>query len=175
VETASDVLYAGVVPVLHLAFVMTAFGCNPASTDDPAISERAGEGAGASATATGEAPETDPLLERVRLAARDLVPQMAQTDTVVRGRLDQGEFGDYQLILLGDNCYAIVSASTDDLVELDLALYDPNGVLRDRSIRRTGAAALGVAHSLCPPFAGNYRLRVRALDGSGEFVVRVYE
>jgi hypothetical protein len=165
-------------------------GCDPdASNATGAASEGAGEtapeeeaadGADTAARPPRPAPATDPeppaedpvahRLWELGQAHGELLEWHDPEPT--RDELEAGGTRDLQLVLLDGRCYRTVAAGGPGIEELDLLLFDPNGVLMREDATRGPQAVLGDAHPVCIDESGAYRLRVRATEGAGTFAVR---
>ena len=62
----------------------------------------------------------------------------------------------------------------DGIEDLDLLLFDPNGVLAQQDPAQDRFPTLGVQTELCPPSSGAYRLQASLYKGDGAYVVRSY-
>ncbi len=112
------------------------------------------------------APRVERVVVEARLArareplvARGLVPESAPT----LGTLVEGGTLRRTEELSPDHCYTVVAAATDDLVDADLFVYDPQGAEIAREIGRDAAPAL----QFCPLEAGLHTIEARAFAGSG--------
>ena len=61
------------------------------------------------------------------------------------------------------------------MTDLDLVLFDPNGIKLQEDTRTDNYPVLGYDSPLCPMTAGTYRVQVKAYTGSGEFGVQVFQ
>jgi hypothetical protein len=157
----------GSLAALVLAIVTTTpmLACNTPDPDAPATGDRSGSPTGAELER-----EADPVLARLQKAAG----ATRRSEAVHRARLTRGAFRDYQLVLHGGACYKVLATGGDGVSNLDLLLFDPDGVLRDRDTGQDPNPSLGLTHPICPEVAGLYRLRARVMDGEGDIVVAVY-
>jgi hypothetical protein len=120
-----------------------------------------------------EVPD-DALGKRLALAAQELAPTQILHAAVLRDRLARGGRRDFLTVLVAEHCYRILGVGDDGVGDLDLVLFDPNGVEVRRDLDQAPRATLGVDAELCPFEAGAYRLEARVTDGEGEVLVGVY-
>jgi hypothetical protein len=75
-----------------------------------------------------------------------------------------------EISLENGSCYALVAAASGGVRELDLALFDADGIEAARDVTSGPSAAL----VFCPVVTGTYYGVVRATEGSGLFGVRSF-
>ena len=100
---------------------------------------------------------------------------MLGTDLRFEEELKEGELRDYLAVLRYGRCYRVVGAGDSGVADLDLRLFDPNGVLAQEDLGQDALPVLGVQSEICPGDSGAFRLQVRMRAGQGRFIVRVYE
>ncbi|MFI5306903.1 MAG: hypothetical protein ACHQ53_06115 [Polyangiales bacterium] len=117
----------------------------------------------------GATPE-DAVEAMAKRRARAMLPD----GPMLRAELRQGGHRDQLLVLRGGNCYRVLAAGDEGIEDLDLFLFDPNGVLTQQDPAQDRYPTLGVQSELCPPVSGAYRLQASAYKGSGTYALRVY-
>jgi hypothetical protein len=80
-----------------------------------------------------------------------------------------------QAVMQAGKCFKIIGIGDIGVQDLDLKLFDPNGVQLQQDVETDNYPALGVEAPICPSTAGAYRLQVHMYRGSGPFGVQVYE
>jgi hypothetical protein len=93
----------------------------------------------------------------------------------IRGQLREGERSDHLLVLRGGFCYRVLGVAGDGVEDLDLLLFDSNGVEAQQDPGQDRFPALGVQSAICPGSAGAFRLQVWMYKGSGAFIAGVYK
>lgn len=107
---------------------------------------------------------------RSKKHAADLVPD----DASFEGELDEGKRSDHLLVLKSIYCYRLLGVGGPEVGDLDLALFDPDGVEVQRDLGEDAFPVLGQPVNLCPPQPGAYRLQVSMYEGHGPYVVGVF-
>jgi hypothetical protein len=110
----------------------------------------------------------------VAAMAKRLTRGMLADGAAVHGQLHQGQHQDQLLVLRGGDCYRVLGAGSAGIADLDLFLYDPNGVQVQQDPAEDRFPTLGVLSDLCPPRSGAYRLQVSMYKGAGAYALRVY-
>jgi len=135
---------------------------------------------------TGEAPtETtapvmpapdpnDPIGVEMARRAEQFAANTEVSTPVFRGSLETGRFQDYQAVLRSDRCFKIIGVGGAGVVDLDLFLFDPQGTQLQEDTATDAYPVLGLNHPICPDLRGDYRVRVRMFEGSGEFGVQIF-
>ncbi len=93
---------------------------------------------------------------------------------LLQGELRQGAHRDFLLVLRGGSCYRVLGAAGEGVEDLDLLLYDPNGVEVQQDPQQDRFPVLGLQSELCPPVSGAYRLQTLMYRGAGPYALRVY-
>ena len=128
----------------------------------------------AQAPAIAPSGPEDALAKVLREKASSVAPHMDPFGELLRGTLARGAAEDFQLVLYGERCYRFVGAGADDVLDLDLLLFDPSGSQLAQDTAMDEAPMLGVRNPVCPATTGAYRLQARMHSGSGEFAIRVF-
>lgn len=117
----------------------------------------------------------DALGKQLSRAAQELAPALVLHSAVFRDRIARGGRRDFLTVLVAEHCYRILGVGDASVADLDLVLFDPNGVQVRRDLDQSPRATLGVDAELCPFEPGAYRLEARMTAGEGEVLVGVYE
>jgi hypothetical protein len=155
--------------VLIGAIVLSCTGCNDAGAETARDRLVASLDRETTAQAKGVAPET--LLEQ---RAKKLAEGLVADGAPLRGALQEGGRRDQLLVLRGGFCYRILGAGDDGVEDLDLFLYDPNGVQTHQDPGQDRFPVLGLQAEICPPTSGAYRLQALMYKGSGAYALRTF-
>jgi hypothetical protein len=114
-------------------------------------------------------------LERiVDLAADKYAAGFVADGELIRGSVVQGARSDHLTVLRAGHCYRVVAAGGRGVEDMDLFLYDPQGVQTQQDPAQDRFPVLGLQAEICPPQGGAYRLQVHMYKGGGPFAARVY-
>ncbi len=119
---------------------------------------------------TAHAPPRAALDSLAKRYASGLVPD----GEPIEGDLAAGERRDYLAVLRGGSCYRILAAGEESLGDLDLALFDPSGILITEDPGQDRYPVLGLQSDVCPPVSGSYRIQAHAYVGQGHFALRTW-
>jgi hypothetical protein len=123
-----------------------------------------------------------PVIAETSTAGASLDENFALLDADMRARgyeslgapqhaqLAEGGTQEYAVDLQGNNCYAILAVGDSAVRNLDLTLLDAAGTEVDRD----DAADTRPTVRVCPTADGHYRMRVRMMSGSGNYVYAPY-
>jgi hypothetical protein len=136
------------------------------------------------------APETEPstetrsgqnrgdhspsLEQTIALKAKKYAQGLVAEGSTMHGALPQGGRSDQLIVLRGGYCYRVLGAGGDGVEDLDLFLYDPNGVQTEQDPGQDRFPVLGLQSEICPATSGAYRLQTLMYKGSGPYALRVY-
>lgn len=130
--------------------------------------------AGAGASAPTSAPTASEiaaqLLSAVSVGAQQLGPGAEQVGTVRTGTLRQGQSRTFPMPLGAGRCYAVVSASSSSLRNIDATIEQGRTVLA----RDTSTDTNAVARHCASTAQARALARVRAFRGAGQFAVAIY-
>ena len=122
----------------------------------------------------GEPPSAEALdallARRAKRHAQGLVPD----GTILHGTLREGARSDQLLVLRGGFCYRVLGVAGPDVKDMDLFLYDPNGVQTHQDPGQDRFPVLGMQSELCPSASGAYRLQAMMYQGGGPYAIGVY-
>lgn len=110
------------------------------------------------------------LLEQVSRHAQGWVKH----EHVRRGTLAERARQAFLVVLPYGHCYRFVASGGAGVIDLDLALFDANGVEIARDISEDPTPVLGEAASICPSDANAVRVEARMRRGHGEFALGVF-
>lgn len=92
----------------------------------------------------------------------------------IAGTLAQGARSDHLLVLESGRCYKIVGVGEDGVQDMDLFLYDPQGVQANQDASQDRFPVLGEQIEICPFRSGAYRLQVQMYQGGGRFAIATF-
>jgi hypothetical protein len=128
-------------------------------------------------------PTTDgPLIADTSTAGAGLDENFALLDADMRARgyeslgapqhahLDEGGTQEYEVDLEGNKCYAILAVGDSGVRNVDLTLLDATG----HEVDRDDAGDARPTVRVCPTADGHYRMRVRMMSGTGDYVYAPY-
>ncbi|RLB53626.1 MAG: hypothetical protein DRJ42_11400 [Deltaproteobacteria bacterium] len=134
-----------------------------------------GEAPTETAAAVMPAPDpNDPIGVEMARRAVQFAANTEVSTPIFRGSLETGRFQDYQAVLRSDRCFKIIGVGGAGVVDLDLFLFDPQGTQLQEDTATDAYPVLGLNHPICPDLRGDYRVRVRMFEGSGEFGVQIF-
>lgn len=93
---------------------------------------------------------------------------------IVKGTLAQGARSDHLLVLKAGHCYRVVGAAEVAVTDMDLFLYDPDGVQTHQDPAQDRFPVLGMQSEVCPQRGGAYRVQVHMYEGGGAFAFGLY-
>lgn len=117
----------------------------------------------------------DAIGQQMRLRAQQFAEGMEPGTELFRGTLETGANQDYQAVLQAGRCFKIIGVGGPAVTDLDLFLFDPNGVQVQQDTATDAYPVLGLTHPICPEAAGAYRVQVRMYAGNGDFGVQVWQ
>jgi hypothetical protein len=94
--------------------------------------------------------------------------------TPFRAALEADGRQSFTEVLRDGFCYKLLAQSGDGVEDLDLFLYDGNGVLVQTDAREGPNPVLGSDRPICPQEAGVHRTEVRMIRGQGRVLVQWY-
>jgi hypothetical protein len=117
---------------------------------------------------------TDVLARSMQVHAQQLAPGMMPATPLFRGRLETTQTQDFQAVLQPGKCFKIIGVGGEGVTDLDLYLFDPNGVALQQDTETDAYPILGLESPICPQTAGQFRVQVRMYQGTGDFAVQVF-
>ncbi len=160
---------------LSAALALSACTEEAPETAGPAANQGGEPAAPADPVAAEEIDPNDRIGQEMAQRAQQFAEGMTPATPLFRGTLSNGGTQDYQAILQGARCFKIVGVGGQGVTDLDLFLFDPNGVQVQQDTATDSYPVLGLTHPICPETSGSYRVQVKMFQGSGDFGVRVYE
>ncbi len=149
--------------------------------DGPVFTAAYLQQAASSPTAPTTAPVA-PLIAETSTAGAGLDENFALLDADMRARgyeslgtpqhahLDEGGTQEYEVDLEGNKCYAILAVGDSGVRNVDLTLLDTTG----HEVDRDDAGDARPTVRVCPSADGHYRMRVRMMSGTGDYVYAPY-
>ena len=136
--------------------------------------EPAAEAAPAPPPPAPRPPPVDALEAAMR--AREETDAFALTpyETPFRATLDEEARQTFTAVLREGFCYKLLAQSGDGVEDLDLFLYDQNGVLEQTDAREGPHPVLGGERPICPQEPGIHRAEVRMIRGHGAVLAQWY-
>jgi hypothetical protein len=110
------------------------------------------------------------LLEQVGTHA----PGWVKHESLLRGTLNERARQGFLVVLPYGHCYRFLASGGAGVTDLDLALFDSNGVEIARDTSEDPAPNVGVAASICPGDASAVRVEARMRRGHGDFALGVF-
>ncbi|MFO0712559.1 MAG: hypothetical protein U0353_22095 [Sandaracinus sp.] len=119
-------------------------------------------------------PPVDALEAAMR--AREETDAFALTpyEPPFRATLEEGDRQTFSAVLRDGFCYKLLAQSADGVADLDLFLYDQNGVLEQTDAREGPHPVLGGERPICPQEPGIHRAEVRMVRGHGAVLAQWY-
>jgi hypothetical protein len=121
-----------------------------------------------------EPPPDAPVERLLEYKAQSMAPGLIADEPPIVGELQEGGRQDYLTILKGGFCYRILGAGGTGVKDMDLFLYDPNGVQTHQDPAQDRFPLLGTQADICPLEAGKYRVQVHMYEGGGRYALRAY-
>jgi hypothetical protein len=106
----------------------------------------------------------------VDVAERD-APGWVKVDKLWRGTLDERARQGFLVVLTYGHCYRFVGVTENADSDLDLLLFDANGVEKQRDVTQGASAMLGAAAAICPSDPSAVRIEARMRHGRGAFAI----
>lgn len=125
-----------------------------------------------------EAPVLPPPADALEAAIRERAPSEAMLmiphEGVVRGELSEGERRDFTSVLRAGLCYKVLGQGGAGVRDLDLLVYDANGVLLQRDATQHEHPVIGIERAICPLEPGLYRIEARMAAGGGPYAIQLW-
>lgn len=119
-------------------------------------------------------PEDATLQQVIELKAKKYADGFVADGEPISNTLARGGRSDHLAVLQAGRCYRIVGAGGEGVRDMDLFLYDPDGVQIQQDPGQDRFPVLGAQSEVCPQLGGAYRLQVHMYEGGGPYAVRVY-
>jgi hypothetical protein len=146
---------------------LTLGGCGP----DKAEQQQAQHIAAFAQAAKADPDLADPLGQAIVELSRSHAPGWVKEGTLLRGSLQERGRQAFLLVLKYGHCYRLIGVTGNEAGDLDLLLYDSNGVETQRDVTQSPNAVLGAAASICPSEPIAVRVEARMRTGSGPFAI----
>ncbi len=116
----------------------------------------------------------DPLGQAMAETAQSEASGWEKVGKLWRGKLAARERQAFLSVLTYGHCYRFIGVGAGSVVDLDLALLDPNNVEVQRDVTEGAVTVLGKTVALCPADPGAYRIEARMRSGAGDFAIGLY-
>jgi hypothetical protein len=119
----------------------------------------------------------DPLGQAIVELAKSEAPGWVKEGSLLRGSLEERGRQAFLLVLKYGHCYRLLGVSGvsgvsgDEARDLDLLLFDANGVETQRDVTRSTTPVLGASASICPAEPVAMRVEARMRAGHGPFAI----
>lgn len=150
----------------------SAWGCGGSETT--ATETAATETAAAEAVAPPRPPPVDALEAAMRAREETDAFALSTYETPFRATLEADQRQSFTSVLRDGFCYKLLAQSGEGVEDLDLFLYDPNGVLIQTDAREGPHPVLGSERPICPHEPGIHRTEVRMVRGQGAVLAQWY-
>jgi hypothetical protein len=144
-------------------------GCGESAADRAAAAK-----AQQSAELARDPELADPLGQALLKRANERAAGWIKHDHVLRGSLAERGRQAFLSVLPFGRCYRFLAVSGSGAIDLDLALFDGNGVEVARDVTEDPTPELGVETSFCPAEAMQCRIEARMRRGQGDFALGVF-
>jgi hypothetical protein len=148
---------------------LTLSGCGESAADRSAAAK-----AQQAAELARDPDFADPLGQLLLQRANERASGWVKHDRVLRGTLTERGRQSFLSVLPFGRCYRFLAVSGAGAIDLDLALFDGNGVEVSRDVTEDSTPDLGIAASICPGEASQYRVEARMRRGHGDFALGVF-
>jgi hypothetical protein len=112
--------------------------------------------------------------QAIELKAKKYAAGFSPDAPAIVGTLAEGARADHLLVLRAGHCYRIVGAGGPGVEDLDLFLFEPDGVQSQQDPGEDRYPVLGAQSEICPPRGSAYRVQVHMYRGAGAYGVRAY-
>ena len=119
-------------------------------------------------------PPVDALEEAMRAREETDAFALSPYGTPFRGTLEEGGRQTFTEVLREGFCFKLLAQSADGVEDLDLFLYDANGVLSQTDAREGPNPVLGGERPICPQEPGVHRAELRMVRGHGPVLAQWY-
>ena len=115
-----------------------------------------------------------PLDRVLAVKAKRYAKGLVAEGALLRGTLKEGERADHLSVLRGGHCYRLLGVGAAEVEDMDLFLFDPNGVQLQQDAAQDRFPVLGMQADLCPAYSGAFRLQVFMYKGGGAYALQAY-
>lgn len=120
-----------------------------------------------------EPSPADPLERQIRTRAPTEAPYMIRQGPAGHFTLSPGTPASFTNVLAGGLCYKILAQGAEGVGEVELYLYNADGVLVQQDTTTGAGAILGTTRPICPEEPVQLRIEIRT-SGSGEVAAQLY-
>ncbi len=119
-------------------------------------------------------PPVDALETAMRAREETDAFALSPYEPPFRATLAEGDRQTFTAVLRDGSCYKLLAQSAEGVEDLDLFLYDQNGVLMQTDARQGPHPVLGSDRPICPQEPGVHRIEVRMVHGHGAVLAQWY-
>jgi hypothetical protein len=119
-------------------------------------------------------PGRDELEAMLDYKAKVYANGLLAEDPPSLGELAEGERRDLLAVLKGGYCYRVLGVAGSGVQDMDLMLFDPDGMQTHQDPGQDPYPMLGLQAAICPATAGSFRIQVHMYKGGGRYAVRVF-
>ena len=124
--------------------------------------------------AAAQDPEfSDPLGRAIADAARVEARGWVKEGKFMRGTLEERGRQAFLVVLRYGHCYRFIGTA-QDANDMDLLLFDANGVETQRDVTQSATPILGASASICPTEPSAVRIEARMRAGRGAFAIALF-
>jgi hypothetical protein len=149
------------------AFWLSGAGCGP----DKKAQKQARDMALFLEQAKQDPELVDPLGQAVVELAQTEAPGWVKQGTLFRGSLAERARQSFLVVLTYGHCYRFLGVGGGEVRDMDLLLFDANGVEVQRDVTQSATPVLGASASICPADPSAMRIETRMRVGSGPFAI----
>jgi hypothetical protein len=117
-------------------------------------------------------PESDFVANRLRQLHAQYGKGRAAVTPVFRGNLSTNSEQVFQVKLSSGHCYTVIGAGSPSVKDLEISLLGRAGAELQKDDTRNGFPVMDT--NPCPTFTGAYTVKVRMINGLGQFGVQVF-
>ena len=156
------------------ASLCAAAACSERRDADSAIGEASGASDPTVELIEPELPPDTPLDRVMAVKAKRYATGLVPDGPALRGTLNEGQRADHLSVLRGGHCYRVLGVGAIEVEDMDLFLFDPNGVQLQQDAAQDRFPVLGMQADICPAYSGAYRLQVFMYKGGGSYALQAF-
>jgi len=120
-----------------------------------------------------EPSPADPLERQIRTRAPTEAPYMIRQGAANHFTMTPGQPASFTSVLAGGLCYKVLAQGESGIGEVELFLYNADGVLVQEDTTTGAGAILGTTRPICPEEPVQLRVEIRT-SGPGEVAAQLY-
>lgn len=113
----------------------------------------------------------DPLGQAVVELAQTEAAGWVKQGALFRGSLEERARQSFLVVLTYGHCYRFLGVAGGEVRDMDLSLFDANGVEVQRDVTQSATPVLGASASICPDDPSAVRIEARMRAGNGPFAI----